>query len=158
MEYILAPKELMHSREWKSHKYIKKVMSKGKWLYYYGKNKARGGHVTNQTVGRKGRQYSPTVKTKSYYGTIGDPHDTLFGYGTVLSKGNKILTEPMSNFFDPAKGQTYNKPIESLISDKKRQVLYMNARQRLLGNKREGINYTPPQSSKAASSRHYTPK
>lgn len=60
MQYILS--HSAKGKEWKSHKYIKKVMSKGKWLYYYGKNKARGNKVTNKNA-KKGLQYAPTVKT-----------------------------------------------------------------------------------------------
>lgn len=70
--YAIKPTDVVHGKEWKTHKYIKKVMNNGKWVYYYTMNRARGNKVTNKNakytkgmgnmgVGRL--QYSPSMKT-----------------------------------------------------------------------------------------------
>lgn len=64
MQYIIEPTQddILHyakGSESKAHKYISRVFSKGRWVYTYAKNKARGNAVTN----KNGTPYSPTVKT-----------------------------------------------------------------------------------------------
>lgn len=64
MQYIIEPTQddILHyakDSESKTHKYISRVFKKGRWVYTYAKNKARGNAVTN----KNGTPYSPTVKT-----------------------------------------------------------------------------------------------
>lgn len=67
MKYILTPTDddILHYKkgsESKSHKYISRVLNKGKWVYVYAKNRLRGNKViTNQTKGTT--PYNPTIKT-----------------------------------------------------------------------------------------------
>lgn len=127
----INPTDILHGKEWKSHKYIKKVMNNGKWAYYYAVNRAKGNRVTNRTVGSKGRQYSPTVSTKYHYGSTNNMSNVRFSKNSPNFGGTKVLTEPISSFFDPAVGSqgphTY-KAIDSLIKNKKRKESYNKAR------------------------------
>ena len=96
MKYVLTPTDddILHYKkgsESKSHKYISRVLNKGKWVYIYAKNRMRGNRVTNKNVKPIGQfksdpfgdklQYSPTIKTE-----------------TIDKNGHrsKVLTEPIN--------------------------------------------------------------
>jgi hypothetical protein len=161
MEYILAPNELMHSREWKTHKYIKKTMSKGKWVYQYAKNKIRGGHVTNKN-GKT--QYSPNIKSNNWGTNSWIP-------GASSMRDITYLSEPI-NGYDLA-NQGINKYVNSRIMNMKfsdKQAVtnrspypydndgnWVDKQYAPNYKKSKGTPYSPTQSSRAASSRHYTP-
>lgn len=103
MKYLLQPtdNDVLHyakGSESKSHKYISRVLNKGKWAYIYAKNRLRGNQVTNKNVKPIGEfksdpfgdklQYSPTIKTE----TIDDRSSDKQGH---RSRSSKVLTEPM---------------------------------------------------------------
>lgn len=144
--YVIEPTDVVHGKEWKSHKYIKKVMSKGKWVYYYTKNRARGNKVTN----KNGKiQYSPNIKT-NWGSTLIDGHlrDATF------------LVEPMSKYSDIA-WQGLEKYTNGRIMSTNfaKKQTYTNRSPYSYDNDGNWVDkqYSPAQSSKAASSRHYTP-
>ena len=67
MKYVLTPTDddILHYKkgsESKSHSYISRVFQKGRWVYTYAKNRARGNKVTNKTKGTT--SYTPNEKTK----------------------------------------------------------------------------------------------
>lgn len=103
MKYVLTPTDddILHYKkgsESKSHKYISRVLNKGKWVYIYAKNRMRGNRVTNKNVKPIGQfksdpfgdklQYSPTIKTE----TIDDRSTDKQGHRSSVSK---VLTEPV---------------------------------------------------------------
>jgi hypothetical protein len=103
MKYVLTPtdNDILHYKkgsESKSHKYISRVLNKGKWVYIYAKNRMRGNKVTNKNVKPIGQfksdpfgdklQYSPTIKTE----TIDDRSTDKQGHRSSVSK---VLTEPV---------------------------------------------------------------
>lgn len=110
MKYVLTPTDddILHYKkgsESKSHSYISRVFQKGRWVYTYAKNRARGNKVTNKNVkpvkefksdpsGWK-LQYSPTIKTE----TIDDRSTDKKGHRSSVSK---VLTEPLDtrNYLD----------------------------------------------------------
>lgn len=114
--YVIEPTDVVHGKEWKSHKYISKTMKKGKWVYLYAKNKARG-TVTN----KNGKiQYSPNVKTQNYNGPIdfNDPNGPW-------TWGASILTEPLDGR-DTSYGYNRFKAVRSKVDQQKIGAAYVN--------------------------------
>ena len=140
--YVIEPTDVVHSKEWKSHKYIKKVMNKGKWVYYYTKNRARGNKVTN----KNGKiQYSPNVKTQNYNGPLdfNDPNGPW-------TWGASILTEPLDGR-DTSYGYNRFKAVRSKVDQQKIGAAYVNF------NKMSDYSQHSQQ-HRADSSKHYTPE
>lgn len=152
--YVIEPTDVVHGKEWKSHKYISKIMKNGKWVYQYTKNKVRG-PVTN----KNGKiQYSPNVKTmdyKSYDQRIKNTYGIFDGIYDV----DNILMEPI-NFSrkgaswggaDPAKGMAYYNAIRSKVDKQKLNLAYVN-------NRKKSDYSQHSQQHRADSSKHYTPE
>lgn len=140
--YEIQPTDVVHrsGREWKTHKYISKTMKKGKWVYQYAKNKARG-TVTNKN-GKT--QYSPNVKTQKYNGPLNfdDPNGPW-------TWGASILTEPLDGR-DTSYGYNRFKAVRSKVDQQKIGVAYVNF------NKMSDYSQHSQQ-HRADSSKHYTP-
>ena len=146
--YEIQPTDVVHrsGREWKTHKYISKTMKKGKWVYLYAKNKARGS-VTNKN-GKT--QYSPNIKTQNYYGPVPNANDPDNPWLTKLSWGANILTEPMDGG-DISYGYKAFSAVRSKVDQQKLNVAYVNFR--------KTSDYSQhSQQHRADSSKHYTPE
>lgn len=146
--YVIEPTDVVHGKEWKSHKYIKKVMNKGKWVYYYTKNRAKGNKVTNKN-GKT--QYSPNIKTD--WGTAS------FIKGASSTRDITYLSEPINGFdlSDEGINKYVNTRIMNMKFADKQAVTNKSPYPYDNDGNWTDKQYSPAQSSKAASSRHYTP-
>lgn len=157
MKYTLAPTDadVLHyakGSESKGHKYISRVFSKGKWVYTYAKNRLRGNKVTN----KNGKfQYAPNIKTGGPNGShqfvVKDPTNP---YQTVVRDYN-VLNESLNPDMAAWGGARFDQIMRSSMDKPMvtNNTPYPYDENGNLVDKQ----YSPTQSSKAASSRYYTP-
>lgn len=173
MQYILRPtnNDILHyakGSESKSHNYISRVLKNGKWVYIYAKNRLRGNKVTNKNGNKKGYQYNPTIKTetvvdrstgeKTSYRTepgftkqyLYDVENTNTRRDPILSANGNALGRTVTN--QSVYNDRYDHRTGNIIGDNQ-----YSPKNRAVNTASRGTAYEPPQSSKAANSRHYTP-
>lgn len=141
MKYVLQPTQddVLHyakGTESKAHKYISRAFKKGRWVYTYAKNKAKGNAVTNKDGKKAGEsnkmQYSPTVKTYAN----GDVREPL-NPGVYLRDTRTSETVNGQYQNDPKISNVDKSHIDPTVVDKLKQL---NAGEKK-GN--EGTPYSP---------------
>ena len=173
MQYVLRPTDddILHYKkgsESKTHKYISRVLKNGKWVYIYTKNRLRGNKVTNKNGIQ---QYSPNIKTGGKEGShIYVEHDPS-NLARTVSRDRNVLNESLNPDLAAVGMYKFSHALNShrsnpMVTNRTpypyddngnwvdRQYSPSN---QAINTRTRGTAYEPSQSSKAASSRHYTP-